>query len=165
MHGGTVEAHSEGLGQGSEFIVRLAGRPAPRHGRQRRRRPTRACPAARPRGASWSSTTTATRRAASPGCCAAGATRSRVAHDGPAALDVARGYQPGFVLLDIGLPGMDGYEVARRLRAARIPAAPAGRPHRLRPGVRPADAREAGFDRHLVKPVDIDALQSLLTTR
>lgn len=85
-----------------------------------------------------------------------------VAYDGAAALEMARIHQPAVVLLDIGLPGMDGYEVARRLRGAD-PVKPLlwaitgyeQEDDRLR-------SQEAGFDQHLVKPVDLDALEVLL---
>ena len=75
---------------------------------------------------------------------------------------VARGHRPEVVLLDIGLPGMDGYEVLKRLRAEGccegaliIAVSGYGQPEDLR------RSREAGFDRHLVKPVDYDALMEL----
>jgi CheY-like chemotaxis protein len=89
----------------------------------------------------------------------------RVARDGPEALAALPDYDPEIVLLDIGMPGMDGYEVARRIRADK-------------PGPRPAivaltgwgqeqdrrEARAAGFDHHLVKPAEIGALKTLLTS-
>ena len=81
---------------------------------------------ARPRGpappatrrASWWWTTTWTPPRAWPCCCGSRATTSAIAHDGPAALAAADAFRPDVVLLDIGLPGMNGYEVARRLRRA-----------------------------------------------
>jgi len=88
---------------------------------------------------------------------------ARVAHDGRTALDVARDYTPDVVFLDLGLPCLDGYEVARRLR--------------LRPEMRRTllvavtgygqeddrrRSREAGFDLHLTKPVDPIDLRPLL---
>ncbi len=86
-----------------------------------------------------------------------------VAHDGPSALELAPNYRPEVVLLDIGLPEMDGYRVARRLR--EIPALEkvaivamtgyAGEEDRRR-------STEAGFDRHLVKPLDLDSLEQYL---
>jgi CheY-like chemotaxis protein len=87
----------------------------------------------------------------------------RVAHTGPAALTEAAAFRPGTVFLDIGLPGMDGYAVARRLRDRPGPDRPVlvaltgygqAEDHRR--------SREAGFDHHLVKPVDPDALLALL---
>ena len=67
------------------------------------------------------------------------------------------------VLLDIGLPGMDGYEVARRLRARRgAQRALLVAAHRLRPREDRQRSADAGFDHHLVKPVDLAALAALL---
>jgi CheY-like chemotaxis protein len=86
-----------------------------------------------------------------------------IAHDGPSAVDLAEAYHPEVVLLDLGLPGMDGYEVARRLRGqlgltdARILSLSGFAQERDR-----RRAREAGCDAHLVKPVDLDFLQRLL---
>ncbi|HEX8202371.1 MAG TPA: response regulator, partial [Isosphaeraceae bacterium] len=86
-----------------------------------------------------------------------------LAHDGPSGLAAARAHQPDVVLLDIGLPGMDGYEVARRLRASpefadTLLVALTGwgqEDDRRR-------SRAAGFDHHLVKPVDPENLGHLL---
>jgi CheY-like chemotaxis protein len=90
--------------------------------------------------------------------------RVEVAEDGPAALAAARRFGPDVVLLDIGLPGMDGYEVARRLRDV-----PEGKPPLLvavtgygGDGDRALSER-AGIQLHLVKPVDPEELQALLT--
>jgi len=87
----------------------------------------------------------------------------RVARDGMEALKVARAFRPQVVLCDIGLPKMNGYEVAAQLRAqpdfeqTRLVALTGyGQEEDLR------RAREAGFDVHLVKPVDPDALDALL---
>ena len=87
----------------------------------------------------------------------------KMAHDGPTALEAARSFQPEIVLLDIGLPGLDGYQVATMLRQegpsrkARIIAI-TGYGHeddRRR-------SREAGFDHHLVKPIEFRSLVTLL---
>jgi len=87
----------------------------------------------------------------------------RVAHDGPQALATFDACRPRMVLLDIGMPGMDGYEVARRIRASGRNPRPAivaltgwGQEQDR------ARAREAGFDHHLVKPVDFRTLGQLL---
>jgi signal transduction histidine kinase len=87
----------------------------------------------------------------------------RMAHDGPAALTIASEFLPEAVVLDLGLPGMDGFEVARRLRcrpetcgAVLIAVTGYGRDEdRFR-------SREAGLDEHFVKPVDVSALRALL---
>jgi CheY-like chemotaxis protein len=83
----------------------------------------------------------------------------RTAHDGPAALAVAEEFEPDLVLLDIGLPGMDGYEVARRLRStAAVLVALTG--YGLREDAE--RARAAGFAAHVVKPASPERLQQLL---
>ncbi|HYD96277.1 MAG TPA: response regulator [Noviherbaspirillum sp.] len=85
-----------------------------------------------------------------------------VAHDGMSAIRTVEEWQPKVVLLDIGLPGIDGYEVARRIRLQ-----PAGRNVRLVALTgwgQDRDRRlaaEAGFDAHWVKPVGIDKLKEL----
>ena len=87
-----------------------------------------------------------------------------IAHGGHEALEVARGHGPAFVLLDIGLPGMDGYEVASRMRQEAcckhtviVAISGYGQDEdRTR-------SKEAGIDHHLVKPVDQDAFLTLLS--
>ena len=89
-----------------------------------------------------------------------------LAHDGPAALEAARVHPPAAVLLDIGLPGMDGYEVARRLRADLQPPLRALRLVIALSGYGEDEDRrrsqKAGFDHHLVKPVDFEIVRTLL---
>jgi two-component system CheB/CheR fusion protein len=86
----------------------------------------------------------------------------RMAHDGAGALEAAREFRPQVVLLDIGLPDMDGYTVAHRLRGedlageVLIALTGYGEPQDR------ARAQQAGFDRHLTKPVEPDALQKAL---
>jgi CheY-like chemotaxis protein len=86
----------------------------------------------------------------------------RTANDGPSALECARGFHPQVVLLDVGLPGMDGYELARLLRAEGL----AGRLLVSVTGYGQDEdrrrAEEAGFDHHLTKPVDPDTLMRLV---
>jgi two-component system, sensor histidine kinase len=85
-----------------------------------------------------------------------------VAADGPQGIEVARAKTPAVALVDIGLPGIDGYEVARRLRA--LPG-PRSFLVALTGYSDPDDRRraeEAGFDAHVVKPVDPDELTRLL---
>ena len=88
----------------------------------------------------------------------------RLVPAGPAALEAVEEEMPDIVLLDLGLPGMDGFEVARRLRGR-----PGGRDVFIaavtayRGEEHQRQAREAGFDRYLMKPVDIDTLRQLLS--
>ena len=90
------------------------------------------------------------------------ATTCWIAHDGPAALESASAQRPEVILLDIGLPGMDGFEVAAKLRReeygreAILIAISGYGEDQVRERV-----REAGFDHHLVKPIEIDALLPL----
>ncbi|MGH8666923.1 MAG: response regulator [Burkholderiales bacterium] len=166
MHGGRVEAFSEGSGRGSRFTVRL--------------------PVLQAAAAAGAVTEPAPVRAA----CGNGALRILVvddnedsaesmsmllqcdghdtdtAYSGETALRLACSLRPDVVLLDIGMPGMLGYEVARRLRsldetgkAMLIAVTGYGRESDV------AKAIAAGFDHHLVKPVDFDKLRSLLATR
>jgi CheY-like chemotaxis protein len=88
-----------------------------------------------------------------------------VAHDGASALSVLDRFHPRVVLLDIGMPGMDGYEVARRMR--RHPGGGALSIVALSGWGQDDDrarSRAAGFDHHLVKPVEIHALHALMAS-
>lgn len=163
MHGGTVEARSEGIGMGSEFEVRLplardavepvGGRGALESHPDLAYPPRRVLVVDDNRD---SADTTAM-------LLAMWGHEARTAHDGPAAVDVARTFHPQLVLLDIGLPGLTGYEVARLLResadgSALVLAAMTGygqEEDRER-------ARAAGFDHHLTKPVDLARLREIL---
>ena len=88
----------------------------------------------------------------------------QTAHDGPGALEAARAQRPDAILLDLGLPVMDGYETARRLRQEGLGTLLVavtgfgGAEDRRR-------ATEAGFDTHLVKPVSPEALRRVLRPR
>lgn len=89
--------------------------------------------------------------------------QTAIAYDGPSAVETAEEYRPDAALLDVGLPGIDGYEVCRRIRAQEwgkdimlIAATGWGQPEDRR------RSREAGFDHHLVKPIDLDDLGKLL---
>ena len=162
MHQGTVEVRSEGLGRGSEFTIRLPLLLTPDSVS-----PTAPAESA-PRPAHAGRVLVVDDNV-DPAEILATLLRM-VGHDvktvytGPTALTAAEAYAPNVVLLDIGLPGLNGYEVARRLRQDR----------QLK-GVRlvamtgygdEADrqlAQEAGFDRHLVKPVDFPKVDELLT--
>jgi PAS domain S-box-containing protein len=164
MHGGRVEALSDGPGRGSEFVVRLPALSATR----RPSIPTpdgtqsdRACPARRvliidDNVHSAESLALVLRYSGHA---------VQTAFDGSSALEAARACPPEVVLLDIGLPDMDGYEIARRLLGAvdqRIELLVA------MTGYAEDEARrrseQAGFDLHLVKPIDPDEVLALLAS-
>ncbi|MEJ7602284.1 MAG: response regulator [Kofleriaceae bacterium] len=88
---------------------------------------------------------------------------TRTAHDGPAALTALQTFRPDLALLDIGLPGMDGYELARQMR--QIPAIATPRLVAITGYGQESDrqrAHDAGFDAHLVKPVSLAKLRAVL---
>lgn len=163
LHGGMVEAHSSGLGQGSEFIVRLPLATSP--ARQPLPSPVdQAGPTASLLRLLLVDDLEDTRRIFGRLLEVLGH-QVRTAQDGPSALEAALEFRPHVVLLDVGLPGMDGYEVAQRMRqepalenAVLVAVTGYGRQEDLK------RAQEAGFDHHLVKPPDIDALEHLLAT-
>ena len=162
MHGGTVEAHSEGPGKGSEFVVRLP--------------------------ALMSDAVTSGTTAMDSGPAAVSTKRrilivddnqdsamslgmmlkllgneTRTAHDGLAAVETAEQFRPDIILLDIGLPKLNGYEACRRIREQLwsqgmviVALTGWGQDEDRR------RSHDAGFDHHLVKPVEIAALQGIL---
>jgi PAS domain S-box-containing protein len=161
LHGGSVEARSEGLGHGSEFIVRLpilaaAAAPAPPPAAEAHNTPHRILIVDDNEDSAWTMATLQGMRGH----------ETRTAFTGPDAIVAAAEFVPDVVLLDIGLPGMDGYEVARQLRA--MPATAGTFLVAMTGYGRDEDralTQEAGFDRHLVKPVDLDILRQLLRER
>lgn len=87
----------------------------------------------------------------------------QTAHTGPEGLRIAQEWLPEIVLLDIGLPGLDGYQIARRLRVD--PSTVGARLIALTGYGQAADillTREAGFDAHLVKPYDFEELEKIM---
>jgi len=90
---------------------------------------------------------------------------TRVAYDGISALELAKSFRPDVALVDIGLPLMDGYQLARRLR--QLPELRALRLFAVTGYSQIADrlrSAQAGFDRHLVKPVNLEELRRLIDT-
>jgi PAS domain S-box-containing protein len=163
MHGGTVEARSEGEDKGSEFVIRLPLAPDDMgldgyagHGRT--------LDAAQPAGRRILVVDDSKDSAMSLAMLLRiMGNEVRTAADGPSALVLAPAFRPDVVLLDIGMPGMSGYEVARRMR--QMPE--------LKPAVLVAQtgwgqqedlrrSAECGFAAHLVKPIDPAALEELL---
>jgi PAS domain S-box-containing protein len=159
MHGGRVEASSPGLGQGSEFVVHL---PA--------QLPAEATLPSEPAAATAPRPLRVLVVEDNIDAAESLATLLRlwnhdvsVVHDGRMALEAAREQQPEVVLLDIGLPGLDGYQVARRLRdelhldhALLVAMTGYGQPEDRR------RSREAGIQYHFVKPVEPLVLRNLL---
>ena len=158
LHGGTVEAQSGGPEPGSEFVVELPLSPAAGAARP--------VSASRPGEVPVRVLVVEDNVPTGETLCellALWGHEVRLAQDGPSALGQAAELQPDVVLLDLGLPGMDGYEVARQLRAER-----AGRVLRIvaLTGYGQDEdrqrTREAGFDEHLTKPVPPEVLKGVL---
>jgi CheY-like chemotaxis protein len=163
MHDGSVEARSEGAGKGSEFLVRLplAANQQPRTGSGDSAGAASHLPSTRVlivddnRDSADSLGLLLKLRGVDV----------RVVHGGAEALESIEAYQPAIVLLDIGMPGMDGYEVARKIRQH-----PTGRSMKLIALTgwgQEQDrrrTREAGFDHHLVKPADAAVLEALFNS-
>jgi PAS domain S-box-containing protein len=162
LHGGSVTAASDGLGKGSEFTVRL---PAVE-------RPVTAGPPAD--GSPWEPSSRSSRILVVDDNVDTASGLARLlallghdvatAHTGPEAIAAAARHRPEFVLLDIGLPGMDGYEVAARLRQEEscrgtviVAASGYGRDEDRK------RSQAAGIDYHLVKPIDQDMLLTILS--
>jgi PAS domain S-box-containing protein len=164
LHAGTIRASSPGPGQGSSFEVQLpvldrtpAQAPKPN-------RPKLAIPETVRRVLVVDDNRDAAETLAL--LLRSSGQEVRLAYDGLSALKAADGFQPEVVLLDIGLPGMNGYEVARELR--RLPGLGQALLIAVTGYGMEADRRcalEAGFDRHIVKPVDPDRLLALVTSR
>jgi signal transduction histidine kinase/ActR/RegA family two-component response regulator len=162
-HDGTVTAHSDGVGHGSEFRVRLPATAAPAN----------ACWEDRPQQQTrdfecWDcrvmvvDDSQAAAKMLQRILCTYWNHEVQIVHDGPAACCLARQWQPDVVLLDIGLPDMDGLQVAEALRASPKTAAATivavtgyGTPDDRQ---RSADA---GFDMHLVKPIGVNDLRAV----
>jgi CheY-like chemotaxis protein/anti-sigma regulatory factor (Ser/Thr protein kinase) len=160
LHSGTVEARSEGSGRGSQFIVRL-----PPASPEAVAAPPRA--SARPQDKAsrgiralivddnHDAASMLTEAMQSFGY------DTRLALDGPSALDVAARFKPHVVLLDLGLPVMDGYEVAERLRLGDVSALLVAVTGYGQEADR-SRSQSAGFVAHFVKPVDLDELRRFL---
>ncbi|HEY8188081.1 MAG TPA: PAS domain S-box protein [Pyrinomonadaceae bacterium] len=162
LHGGTVEARSAGLGQGSEFIVRLpalspAGAPIPRVETAKQPKHTLRVLVVDDNRDSADMLVMLLQIFGH---------EAQAAYSGQTALEAAVEYQPDVVLLDIGLPDMNGHEVAEHLR--QQPQTKDIRLIAITGYGQDSDrqrSKEAGFDRHLVKPVNPQELQELLATR
>jgi CheY-like chemotaxis protein len=163
MHGGSVEAKSAGIGRGSEFVVRLP--LAPKQAVVESRRPTadsnggldslRILVVDDDRDAADSLGTMLSYLGA----------KVFVTYDGVSALDALEEFDPSVALLDIGMPGLDGFELGRRIRSHEefrdvtlIALSGWGTEEDKRRSL------EAGFNYHLIKPPDVEALKALIAS-
>jgi signal transduction histidine kinase len=164
QHGGTVRALSPGIGQGSEFVVDLpwdATAETP-HSDPKLAPPNPAMPSARKKRVLVVDDNEDAAVMLQQALSSLGY-EVEVAHDGPSALAASARFRPEVALLDIGLPVMDGYELAQRLRELLVES---GREPALRLlavtgyGLETDRTRseQAGFDEHLVKPIDLARL-------
>jgi PAS domain S-box-containing protein len=163
LHGGTIEAKSAGPGRGSEFIVRLPVEGVPAEAERA------AAPAAAPAPAPTATLRILVvddNRDAADSCATLfelAGHRAMAAYNGTQALALGETFVPHIVLLDIGLPDLNGFEVARRIRAtgwgAGIPLVAVTGWGQVEDRQR---AFEAGFDRHLTKPVAAETIQDLV---
>jgi PAS domain S-box-containing protein len=162
LHGGSVEARSAGLGMGSEFLVRWP-KAGPAAGDAATEVQSELATPARHRILVIDDNRDAAASLAA--LLALKGNETRTAYDGAEGLQAAADFQPDIVLLDIGMPGIDGIETARRIREQSwgkdillIALSGWGQERDKRQSV------DAGFNHHLVKPVDIHALELLLDT-
>jgi signal transduction histidine kinase len=158
MHGGGIEARSDGPGRGSEFLIRF---PLSKAAAQTERPPVVAAPRVRSRALiiddNRDAATTMSMFVEELGGAAL------TAHDGASGLEALESFRPDIVFMDIGMPGLDGYEVCRRIRQmpsqqniVLVAVTGWGQAQDKR------RALEVGFDAHLTKPVDPDAVAQLL---
>jgi two-component system CheB/CheR fusion protein len=163
MHGGTVEAKSAGAGRGSEFVVRLPLAEPPDAAHDGTAAGACAAPLAGQRILVVDDNQDAADTLAM--LLDADGAEARAVYDGPSALAALPALRPHTVLLDLGMPDMDGLEVARRVRAD--PAWSGVRIVALTGWGQESDrerTRGAGFDFHLTKPVDLNVLHAWLGT-
>ncbi len=163
MHGGVVLAHSDGLGQGSEFVVRL---PVSHVVKRHDDTPRPPVPNLEPTTGGLRILVVDDNLDAAEMMCELlrlDGHDVQMAHDGQAACEKATERHPHVILLDIGLPGMNGYEVTKQLRCRQefrqttiIAVTGYGQP------IDRQRARAAGFDLHLVKPVPPKTIQEIL---
>lgn len=159
MHGGTVTAQSAGQGQGSEFVVRLHTVNRPEIVPVSTIEPSRSIPLRVLAVDDNVGAATILGRLIRK----LGDHTVELAHNGPMALSRLQEFHPDVILLDIGLPGMDGYQLVRELRSELVgketfivALTGYGQEEDRR------RAREAGFDEHVTKPIDIETLRRIL---
>jgi PAS domain S-box-containing protein len=162
LHGGAVSAHSDGLGLGSEFVVRIPAMAAAQAGVVPDRQSTRSATARRRILVVDDNQDAAEALSA---LLALSGHETRMAHDGPEAIDLARRFHPDVVFLDIGMPTLDGHETARLIRQQPwgkdmvLVALTGWGQHEDR-----RRSQDAGFNHHLVKPADPAVVAKLLSS-
>jgi CheY-like chemotaxis protein len=162
MHGGTVTAESAGLGAGSVFTVRLPALQAPELKEARARAPEAPSAVVRRRVLVADDNLDAAESLAM--LLTMMGHEVRAAHDGAQAVDQAEQFRPDLILMDVGMPRLDGLQAASRIRSMEWGASPVI--VALTGWGQEADrqrSKEAGCDVHLVKPLDFDRLTALLT--
>jgi CheY-like chemotaxis protein len=162
LHGGHITAHSEGLGKGSQFIVRLPVMRVDNGQPQSEAAPVEVSPVQDKRVAIVDDNKLQAQSLAM--LLEMMGYQVRTAHDGASALDMIAEFLPHVALIDIGLPGLNGYELARRLRAlpqlsnvTLIAQTGWGREEDRE------QSRQSGFQHHLTKPLDHELLEKILT--
>ncbi|MFL6195332.1 MAG: ATP-binding protein [Thermoanaerobaculia bacterium] len=160
LHGGTIEAYSAGIGQGSEFVIRLPAGVAPElEGAAAGEEASPPSAALRVLVVEDNEDTAEMMKI----LLEMEGHEVEVVHSGPAGVEAAVAFRPDVAVLDIGLPGLDGYQVAQRLRQEPLLT---GVELVAASGYGQEDdrqrSREAGFDHHLVKPVDLPELLAIL---
>ncbi len=158
LHSGSISAESAGIGQGSRFTIKL-----PVSTQTPLIKLKRVSAMSQARRILVVDDNYGAARLIAMLLKKLGSHEIEMTHDGPAALEAIETQQPDLVLLDIGLPGMDGYEVARTIRAREgnyqpflVALTGYGRPEDI------DESKAAGFDEHLVKPPSVDMLQAIL---
>jgi signal transduction histidine kinase len=162
LHGGRVSVKSEGLGRGSEFVIRLPLASAEAETSRTLQKPAPPAPTAKLRILVVDDNPDAATMLGVAlellGCSV------KLVHDAASALAVIADFSPDCVLMDIGLPDIDGYELARRIRQSKATTA---RLIAVTGYGQDSDvhrALEAGFDDHLLKPVEIETLEDVLSS-
>jgi signal transduction histidine kinase/ActR/RegA family two-component response regulator len=161
MHGGSVSAHSAGLGQGSEFAIRLPLWNEPVAASAAEQEPPKVANADRRRVVLVEDSEDV--RELLKECIEQLGHEVFVAQDGALGLDIIARVWPEIALVDVGLPGIDGYEVARRVRSqargqsVRLIALTGYGGEEVTKA-----ARAAGFDEHITKPIDMNRLRDVL---
>jgi signal transduction histidine kinase/CheY-like chemotaxis protein len=158
LHGGSLEARSEGLGRGAEFVVRMPVPPGESQAFVSREKSRSGAPVRHRILLADDNQDFALSLAS---LLRGMGNEVRVEHDGAAALAAAAEFKPEIAFLDIGLPKLNGFELARKLRQLSTPSLLVAVTGWGQPSDRQR-AKDAGFDDYMVKPIDIERVASIL---